>query len=67
MDLDEGFVITEDDSAEFVEFGLVDFDLREGKIIVVFGVEVGDSERTECRCAGGAHGGLVVYNFYCLI
>ena len=55
MGLDEGFVITEDDSAEFVEFGLVDFDLREGKIIVVFGVEVGDSERTECRCAGGAH------------
>ena len=67
MGLDEAFVVTEDDSAEFVEFGFVDFYLGEGEIIVVFRVEVGDGEGTEGGCAGGAHGDLVVYNFYCLI
>ncbi len=67
MGFDEGFVVAEDDSAEFAEFGLVDFGLREGEIVLVFGVEVRNGEGTEGGCAGGAHSDLGIYNFYCLI
>lgn len=55
MGFDERLIVTEDDSAEFVKFGLVYFDLGKWEVVMIFGVEIRYCERTESGCAGCSH------------